>query len=85
MPTNQGFRFYYDQGILPGKEPGEEDKNETGAIIGLSCLYPPFGIKCKLFPEEEILSPQGCAGPDTQRQKSNNIQEQNKRDSQEVV
>jgi len=80
MPTNQGFRLYDDQGILPGKESGEEYKNQTGAVIGSSHLYPPFGIKCKLFSEEEILSSQGCVGPEPQRQKMNRIQEQNKRD-----
>jgi len=42
-------------------------------------------MKCKLFPEEEILSPQGCVGPEPQRQKMNGIQEQNKHDSQWVV
>ena len=57
MPTNQGFRLYDDQSILPGKESGKEHKNQTRAIIGSSCLYIPFGIKCKLLPEEEILSP----------------------------
>lgn len=57
MPANQGFRLYHDQGILPGKESGEEHQSETSTVIGTSYLYPPFRKEAKLSPEEEILSP----------------------------
>jgi len=46
---------------------------------------PSVRIKCKLSPEKEIFSPQGCVGSEAQRQISNDIQEQNKRDGQEAV
>jgi hypothetical protein len=85
MPANYGLQSYYHQGILPGKESGQQNRRETGAIIGSSCPYLPFRIKCELSPEKEILSPQGCAASKTQRQKSDRVQEQIKRDGKEVT
>jgi hypothetical protein len=85
MPANYGLRPYYQQGSLPGKESGVENDRPTVAIIGSSRFQPPFRIKCKLSPEKEILSPQGCPGSETQSEKSSDIWEQGKRNGQEVV
>jgi hypothetical protein len=85
MPADCSLRSYYHRGILPGKQSGQQNHRQTGAVIGSPCPCLPFRTKCKLSPEKEILSPQGCAGSKTQRQKWDGIPEHRKQNGQEMV